>query len=100
MSPKAPLAAVVLAAWLASASPQSAGQAADALPEGEGKTILLAACATCHELREVTKFRGHFGPDEWRDIVRTMVEYGARVTDAEAEVLVDYLATHLGPQRR
>jgi hypothetical protein len=68
----------------------------DELPEGDGKTILKASCATCHELTEVTKFRGYFTRKQWHDIVVTMVEYGAVLKDGESEVLVDYLTEHLG----
>ena len=68
----------------------------DDLPDGEGKKILQAACTGCHDLTEVTKFKGYLTRDEWRDIVRTMVEYGAAVTPADVDVLVDYLVRNLG----
>ena len=64
----------------------------DELPDGDGKKILQAQCATCHELNEVTKFRGYFNRAQWRDIVVTMVEYGADLEKAEIETLADYLA--------
>jgi competence protein ComEA len=72
------------------------GQANDDLPDGEGKKILVASCTACHDLTEVTKFRGYYTRDEWRDIVRTMIEYGAKVQDNQVDVLVDYLAKTLG----
>jgi cytochrome c5 len=68
----------------------------DDLPDGDGKKILQAQCATCHELTEVTKFRGYYNRAQWRDIVVTMVEYGADLEKAEIETLTDYLAEHLG----
>jgi hypothetical protein len=68
----------------------------DDLPDGEGKRILLASCTSCHELDEVTKFRGYYTKAQWRDIVNTMVEYGAAMRTGEDEVLVEYLAQHLG----
>jgi hypothetical protein len=49
----------------------------DDLPDGDGKKILQAQCTSCHELSEVTKFRGYYNRAQWRDIVVTMVEYGA-----------------------
>jgi hypothetical protein len=70
----------------------------DDLPDGDGKRILLAQCRTCHELSEVTKFRGYYSRAQWRDIVITMVEYGADVNKADVEVLADYLVQHLGKQ--
>ena len=79
-------------------SPTAARAAApeDELPDGEGKKILIASCATCHDLSEVTKFRGYYTRAQWRDIVVTMVEYGAPVEAKQVEVLADYLALHLG----
>jgi hypothetical protein len=66
------------------------------LPEGDGKKILQAQCTSCHELTEVTKFRGYYNRAQWRDIVVTMVEYGADLEKAEIETLTDYLVRHLG----
>jgi len=66
------------------------------LPEGKGKEILRASCTSCHDLREVTKFRGFYTRTQWRDIVVTMVEYGAPVAKSDVEVLADYLEQHLG----
>jgi cytochrome c5 len=68
----------------------------DDLPDGEGKKILETRCTSCHELTEVTKFRGYYNRAQWRDIVVTMVEYGAELKQPEIETLADYLAQHLG----
>jgi cytochrome c5 len=70
----------------------------DELPDGPGKKILQSSCTTCHDLTEVTKFRGYYTKEQWRDIVATMVEYGAKLKEGEAEVLTEYLAMHLGPK--
>jgi len=66
------------------------------LPEGPGRQILRTACVSCHSLTEVTKFRGFYTRPQWRDIVLTMVEYGAPVNDKDAEVLTNYLTENLG----
>ena len=66
------------------------------LPEGEGREILRAACSVCHAVSEVTKFAGTYGRDEWRDLVKSMIVYGAQVTAEEEEILVDYLDMHFG----
>lgn len=70
----------------------------DELPDGDGKKILLTACRSCHELSEVTKFRGYYNRAQWRDIVVTMMEYGAPVDEKQVDMLADYLAAHLGKQ--
>ncbi len=79
-----------------SASGARAAAPEDDLPEGEGKKILLSSCTACHELTEVTKFRGYYNRDQWHDIVVTMKEYGASIDDRQVDVLTDYLTTHLG----
>ncbi len=66
------------------------------LPEGPGRQILRAACVSCHSLTEVTKFRGFYNRQQWRDIVLTMMDYGAPVNDKDAEVLTSYLTEALG----
>ena len=66
------------------------------LPEGPGRQILRNACVSCHSLTEVTKFRGFYTRPQWRDIVLTMVDYGAPVNDKDVEVLTTYLAESLG----
>ena len=66
------------------------------LPEGAGRQILNRACVACHGLTEVTKFRGFYARQQWRDIVLTMVDYGAPVSEKEVEVLTDYLTANLG----
>lgn len=92
---------VLLAAFAAAlvSAPVRARQAAtpdEELPEGAGKQILLDACTSCHGLNEVTKFRGYYDRTQWRDVVVTMVEYGAPVEPPQVDVLADYLMQHLG----
>ena len=79
-------------------TPASARAAApgDELPDGAGKKVLLRACTTCHDLDEVTKFKGYYTRAQWKDIVVTMKEYGATLDDAEVDVLADYLASAIG----
>ena len=74
----------------------TASAASDQLPDGAGRQILNRACVSCHNLTEVTKFRGFYGRSQWRDIVLTMVDYGAPVGEKDVEVLTDYLTEHLG----
>jgi cytochrome c5 len=78
------------------AAPAAGRPAAVELPEGRGREILLASCTSCHDLREVTKFRGFYTRAQWHDVVVTMVEYGAEVEPADVEALADYLERHLG----
>jgi len=68
----------------------------DDLPDGDGKTILLTSCTTCHDLTEVTKLRGFYTRAQWRDVIVTMKEYGAMVDEKQVETLADYLGQNLG----
>ena len=65
-------------------------------PDGDGKRILIASCTSCHDLRDVTKLRGFYTREQWRDVVTTMIEYGAEMKKGEDEVLVEYLTRHFG----
>ena len=85
-----------LAALLTAPASTQSSSPSDDLPDGEGKKILQAQCTSCHALTEVTKFRGYYNRAQWRDIVVTMVEYGADLKKNEIETLADYLAQHLG----
>jgi competence protein ComEA len=89
---------VFLVSLILASPPAGAASPEDELPEGEGKKILLSSCTSCHELTEVTKFRGYYNRTQWRDLVVTMKEYGAPVNDREVDVLTDYLVQHLGRQ--
>jgi len=66
------------------------------LPDGDGKKIVLRACTACHDTAEITKFKGFYTRAEWRDVVTTMVMYGAELKEGEADVLVEYLAKNFG----
>lgn len=68
----------------------------DELPDGEGKKILQMSCTSCHDLGEVTKFRGYYTREQWRDVVVTMADYGAEIEPAQIDILADYLEQHLG----
>jgi mono/diheme cytochrome c family protein len=88
-------AAAAMTIAVTTAAPRAAAPE-DELPEGEGKKILVTSCTSCHDLSEVTKFRGYYDRKQWRDIVVTMMEYGAPVNEKQVDVLADYLTEHLG----
>lgn len=90
------IAASTLAWTIANATAAAQAKPDDELPDGPGKKILQASCTSCHDLDEVTKFKGYYTRAQWRDVVQTMVDYGARLQPGEADVLADYLTEHLG----
>jgi cytochrome c5 len=84
----------VVTFWSSTAS--HAAEPGDELPDGPAKKVLQRACTTCHDLEEVTKFKGYYTRAQWKDIVVTMREYGATLEDGEVEPLADYLFAALG----
>jgi len=83
-----------VAVWSSTAS--HAAEPGDELPDGPAKKVLQRACTTCHDLDEVTKFKGYYTRAQWKDIVVTMRDYGASLQDAEVDALADYLASAIG----
>ena len=67
------------------------------LPAGGAKALVQKTCsAGCHSIEVVTSQR--MSVDEWTSVVQAMVARGAKATDGEAKVIVDYLAKTLGRQ--
>ncbi len=66
------------------------------LPEGEGRETVFYACQGCHSLMTVTNQR--FSRRVWDEILDWMVEDQgmAELPDEDHEIVLDYLATHLG----
>jgi hypothetical protein len=89
-------AAVLLLLVAGARAPDTAAAQDDGLPDGPGKEILQTAGVSCHELTEGTKFKGYDGKNDWRDVVVTMVAYGAELKEKEFDLLVDYLTATLG----
>src|SRR5687768_18270256 len=65
------------------------------LPPGEGKALVTAQCGACHELKGTIQLRK--SKPEWEAIVFDMVARGAPLTVEEADAIVAYLSTALGP---
>ena len=51
-------------------------------------------CSYCHELDRVA--RQALTKDQWRGLIKGMIDEGAPVTDEEFSMIVDYLAEHFG----
>ncbi len=60
------------------------------LPEGPGKDIVETVCSQCHPLSVVTKV-GYSRPD-WEILVKAMLFRGAKLTQDQVPVVVDYMA--------
>jgi quinoprotein glucose dehydrogenase len=65
------------------------------LPEGPGKSEMVATCSNCHALPTVTSMR--LSKDAWTDVVNTMVTRGLQISDPNKTLIVNYLAASLAP---
>jgi cytochrome c5 len=70
---------------------------AQELPEGAGKDITKRMCSGCHPLTTVTGKKA--SKDQWGIIVDRMVVLGAKGTDEEVEIVIEYLAANFGPKK-
>ena len=60
------------------------------LPDGPGKEETQKLCTQCHEIDRVFSLRQDH--DAWQTTVNKMVALGLRASDAEIQVVTDYLA--------
>jgi len=60
------------------------------LPEGTGKEVLLNICTQCHDLQRVRRTR--LTAEGWAEILQTMLNEGAPLTDDDFAKVLRYLA--------
>lgn len=82
-------AAVALAAGQESQVSRPSGEG---LPDGPGKDVTVRACGTCHEGRRAASVR--LTRDGWAAVIEDMQQRGAKVSEQEFPVILDYLTTH------
>jgi cytochrome c2 len=66
------------------------------LPEGKGAELARDKCLNCHEADLIVSQR--LSRQGWTREVEKMIRWGAGVSDAEKEVLIDYFAAHFKPR--
>lgn len=81
----------------ADATATPADPALEGLPPGEARDMLAGVCTECHDLGGLDAYRGYWGYGQWRDMVQTMIDHGAKLDERQANVLADYLTEHFGP---
>ncbi len=60
-----------------------------------GRAILERACTTCHSLNGIEKY-AYESEDAYKELISSMVSYGATLSDEERATLVRYLFTTYG----
>ena len=78
-------------AVLAAAPAETPALAGVAPVQSEGEQLLQARCAVCHDLGGVAEFQAAYDENSLRELVATMISYGAQLNDAETDILVAYL---------
>ena len=71
------------------ATPQYTGEG---LPDGPGKETVVKVCATCHEPRRAASLR--LTRDGWAAVIDDMIKRGAKGSDDEFNVVLDYMAAN------
>ena len=72
------------------------GAARQDLPDGKGAELARDKCLNCHEADLIVSQR--LSRQGWTREVEKMIRWGAAVSDAEKEVLIDYFAAHFKPR--
>jgi len=92
------ISAAFAAVCLAAAPAAAQQQAANALPPGDGRDLVAAACTQCHALTVILAMRD--GPIGWKRHVHHMVMRGAQLNARETDTVLAYLDANFGPGQR
>ncbi len=85
------LALGVLIGW---AAERSAAQS-NPLPPGKNLEVVSGRCIICHSLEMVAQQRQDRAG--WETILDRMISYGAPIPPEDKPMILEYLATYLGP---
>jgi helix-hairpin-helix protein len=66
----------------------------DLMPPGDGRDLVMASCATCHNLKVVVL--GRMNRDAWMKTINDMIQRGAPVFPEEIDPMAVYLSTVFG----
>ena len=77
---------------IAGQDPQPAVLSGEGLPDGPGKDVTVRACAPCHEARRAASVR--LTRDGWAAVIEGMRLRGAKVSDEDFPIILEYLSTH------
>jgi competence protein ComEA len=64
----------------------------EGLPDEPGRDVMVRVCGSCHEARRAASVR--LTRDGWAAVIDSMQKRGARVSEDEFPIVLDYLAAH------
>ena len=67
------------------------------LPDGPGKELVLNICTQCHDLQRVRRER--LSPEGWVEVLQTMLNEGAPLSEKDFPDVLRYLARNFRPER-
>jgi cytochrome c1 len=67
------------------------------MPDGPGKALVLNICTQCHNLQRVRRER--LTPEGWLEVLETMLNEGAPLSDKDLPDVLRYLARNFRPER-
>jgi sulfite dehydrogenase (cytochrome) subunit B len=71
------------------------GEEAVKLQDAPGRDLVVARCAVCHSVDYVQMNAPVLDRAGWEKSVRKMIDqFGARISEADAKSILDYLATN------
>jgi competence protein ComEA len=71
---------------------QAPAPSGEGLPDGPGKDLTVRTCGLCHDARRAASVR--LTRDGWAAVIDSMILRGAKLSDDEVPVVLEYLATH------
>ena len=86
------LVVIVAMGWSTRGGAQQSAGSGEGLPDAPGKDVMVKACTPCHEARRAASVR--LTREGWAAVIESMRARGARVSDEEFPVVLDYLATN------
>lgn len=86
------IALATVVAMVANPAGQTAPPSGEGLPDAPGKDVTARMCGLCHEARRAASVRLTY--EGWSAVIDGMIKRGAKGTDQEIAVVLDYLSTH------
>jgi hypothetical protein len=84
--------------WLGALCSSAVASASSPLPDGPARKTVETVCTACHNLEIITNKK--WDRQQWRDSVKVMMEFGAKLTKQQAGEVVDYLVRNFGNRDR
>jgi mono/diheme cytochrome c family protein len=69
------------------------------LPDGANRALVTTQCSACHDLQPLFDAAG-ISRDDWNGALEEMTSYGLKVSPEERAMILEYLATYLGPSAK